>query len=69
MKQPWKEQHWREQDGSLLESDQYILDEAELRGVALDVAAVLNIEHHCKKGKSISSLRSQPPGIIYIFKL
>ena len=56
MKQPWKEQHWREQVGSILEGDQYILDEAELRGalflegVALDVGAVLNIKG--KKGKA-----------------
>ena len=63
------------QDGSLLEGDQYILDETELwgasflDGVALAVAAVLNIKHHCTGVNSISRLRSQPPEILYIFKL
>jgi len=48
-----------------------VLDEAKLwgasflEGVALDIAVLLYIEHHCTGGNSISRLRSHPTEKIY----
>ena len=70
MKQPWKEQHWREQVGSLLEGDQYILDEAELWGALFLGSSTGRSsipKYNGNKRKSISRLRSQYIYISYIF--
>ena len=73
MKQHWKEEQFGGSSGPrwIITRRRSVLDEAELRGasflegVAMDEAAVLNIEHHFTVGNSISRLRSPATEIIY----